>query len=768
MTPVELLIKSMLDSKGFQDAEKFLDKMGDSIKQGFGINVGEKILEWIEKVPELLKEGIAEGMHFNAVIEDSQQIFDTLLGNIGAAHARVQELVEFSEAHPIFSFSDVEAADRYLQVVTKGALATEHGLTLIGDAAAASHISMTQMAEVVGRLYGNLNEGMPVEHSTRQLYNMGLISAETARHLNEVAERGEGIGKAMELIDQTLGKTAGAMVRRTETLNGQMAELAKNSEDLWAAATAGATRHFEELLKQINHVMESPSVKLFFEIAPKILAATGRLSTPGGLLSGSHSPARPAISPADYGGAVGGAAADAGGPMPLTEKQIQFQKDLQKALTETMRDGMTEREKIVDEYFEALRDADDMFANNEKAHQEAIEAIDKEFNARFVADRAKRDDAAEKNTLDQRNRDAAALREEHQRELQAAEDQLQLSQQLYQLNVASLDLDFRRPDYEKREERIKLIREEIEATQKLIDKMKAAMDLESDPAAKQALKQQIIGKEGELNSQAIDLAKLQSADPQSLFDQWEKARTDLLEGWTTTAQQIGDAFKTNINSAIQSTSHELTNAIVLTGDFDTALKNIGATILEDIVSAVIQMGLRWIATQILTHSIGESLKGESAITTAAAGVAAMIAWAPAAMAASIATEGEADIEGEIAFDAAMAGALAGFRSGDYTGDGDPSEVAGFAHKGEFYFSAPATRAIGVPTLRAMHSAALSGNVVGAMGGGGAGGEQKAARPVNVHFAVLRDPNEIRSFLESTDGKKIIGDIATQTILKMQN
>lgn len=45
----------------------------------------------------------------------------------------------------------------------------------------------------------------------------------------------------------------------------------------------------------------------------------------------------------------------------------------------------------------------------------------------------------------------------------------------------------------------------------------------------------------------------------------------------------------------------------------------------------------------------------------------------------------------------------GYSRGEYTGYGNPSEVAGFVHKDEFVFSSPAVRRIGVERLRALHS-----------------------------------------------------------------
>lgn len=50
----------------------------------------------------------------------------------------------------------------------------------------------------------------------------------------------------------------------------------------------------------------------------------------------------------------------------------------------------------------------------------------------------------------------------------------------------------------------------------------------------------------------------------------------------------------------------------------------------------------------------------------------------------------------------------GFAEGGYTGNGGKYEPAGVAHKGEYYFSAAATKAIGVPQLEALHNSAKQG------------------------------------------------------------
>ena len=119
-------------------------------------------------------------------------------------------------------------------------------------------------------------------------------------------------------------------------------------------------------------------------------------------------------------------------------------------------------------------------------------------------------------------------------------------------------------------------------------------------------------------------------------------------------------------------------------------------------------------------------------TTAAAETAAMIPiamaqsaiWAGPATLATIASFGGAALAAPLEILAALgesqALALAGFASGGFTG-GTEGNVAGIVHGGEFVWSAPAVRNIGVGNLERAHQAAVTGGGGGASTGGGHGG-----------------------------------------------
>lgn len=134
--------------------------------------------------------------------------------------------------------------------------------------------------------------------------------------------------------------------------------------------------------------------------------------------------------------------------------------------------------------------------------------------------------------------------------------------------------------------------------------------------------------------------------------------------------EIGKALTDNISS-------NLTSVIMGAKTLKEAFADIASTILESVIQAIIQMGVRWAATTMMNSMLGKATAAESTATAAATGASITASMAPAAATTSLATMGSNTISasaGMLAFGALMAmmlgGLLAGaFDNGGYIPDG---------------------------------------------------------------------------------------------------
>lgn len=113
--------------------------------------------------------------------------------------------------------------------------------------------------------------------------------------------------------------------------------------------------------------------------------------------------------------------------------------------------------------------------------------------------------------------------------------------------------------------------------------------------------------------------------------------------------------------------------------------------------------------------------------------------------------------------AIVGGAIGLFDKGGHTGFGDPRDLAGFTHKDEFVFSAPAVKALGLARLDALHRAAKSGRgfaeggspmaiPAAAFGSSGRDGGGWGGRPNVIKFENRGTPQRLVEEREEDDGQ----------------
>lgn len=125
--------------------------------------------------------------------------------------------------------------------------------------------------------------------------------------------------------------------------------------------------------------------------------------------------------------------------------------------------------------------------------------------------------------------------------------------------------------------------------------------------------------------------------------------------------QANELLASSLEGLQSGASSALTGLINGTQSLQEAFANIGTTILNSVITSLVQMGIEWVKAQLM----GQAAAAASLASTMAQATAAASAWAPAAMSASIATYGSAAAVGQAAYAgsllAAKGMALAGAR-----------------------------------------------------------------------------------------------------------
>lgn len=630
---------------------------------------------------------ISAGLRYNTVLESQTVAFKTLLGSADAAARRMEDLADFAASTP-FELPEVVSASKLLQSLTQGALASGDALRLVGDSAAAAGRGFDETAMWIGRLYAGLKSGTPVGEATVRLLEMGLVSGDTAKALNRMAESGAASGRAMEVIRETFSKTSGAMADMSQTMAGMQSTLADTMKALAADSVAGI---WESIKDSMRAVLESLGAM------PSALNAIGIASTGSqmAILGLANAPteesraanlAKLAAMQAERRSSLAGHQARLGDLGPELERGYQLAR-----VAGSIGQGA------------ALAKLE-----AEKAELEArTTALQSEINATDVVIR-RLESASSKAKAAAGSAAAAAERGLTDIRPAEGEDAFWIEQE----------------------------KKRYEEQNRLLEAKERGLDIASEDAfwleqAKKEYEEQnrLIERANELKAQGVEADRKGSyvGGTQDRFDQWERSSAfdqdvgaGMIAGWQngimqlgTVAENAGRMIQNTIGGAISSVSQGISGLVLGTMTWAQVLRQIGTSIIQTVIDGVVRMFTAWIMKRIAASAVEKA----SATSEAAA-------KAPGALMDSISSWGIAAAVGAAAFIAAMA-LIGGFREGGYTGDGPIDEVAGVVHRGEWVVPASVVQGLGVDRL----SALTAMDVPATRSSGTAGGE----RPLNVHL-----------------------------------
>ena len=780
-----------------------------------------------------LGAAIQQSVKFNAELEQQAVAFKTLLGNAEAASRRMKELTKFAAETP-FELPEIVQASKVLQSLTDGALASGEGLRMVGDAAAATGRPLNDVTMGVGRLYAGLQTGTPVGEATLRLIEMGLISGTTARKLNDLAETGQGAGRAMEILRETFGKLGGAMADQSQTFNGllstlkdtvniNLADIGKPLFDSLKAALQAAIPAVEEFGKdasaalgvifeayengQITELI-GLTIEAGFEVgtnaAIKILegiftflgSAEMWAVVGNGLLTAINESMKLAgLAMVDFIlvplGAIASYISDAFSY--AFESVVDFfAADLEKVINASAQllnkvFGTNLPEVKLTGGGKAFGAPDFMrsFAENQAGGQVAKDSISGFFNESTAAGRSlmgigtglsvgtSAQDSLKTLVANRRAQAEAAKGGDFLGPFQPKEKEIALinvklelqklelsySHRLQQLNQdrGAVESSWLMTNNQKYEEKKRLMGSELDLIARQIKELEKLKATATETERVQ-IDQRMVGLQGAASGVENQMTGM-GPDPQSMGENFQATLINLQNQFGTVAQQMAATFADVFNAATASISTGIQGLIMGTMTWGQALQNIGLSIVNSIVKSFADMVAGWIMSHVIMKGVSTAwsgfqtmLRGKDVVEANATELAKTPALAANATLASIGSYGVAAVIGI----AAIAGILAmigGFKAGGYTGDGNPNDVAGLVHRGEFVVPADAVDRIGLSSLQSMTSGAASD--------AGAFTSSAAPGPITLNMGVFDNPGRLNDWAKSNEGRTVLVDLMRQ-------
>jgi len=258
---INSLAKSLKGSMG--EASQGVRRHMADIKAGFDLTVGAIKTAW---------KGLTASLKSAFKFETQTTHFKTLIGDIDAAKRHMADLKALGDMPP-FGLDEFAAASRSMLVMTDGVLGYKKSLELVGDAAAATGIPITQMGHAVGRLYAFIRDGQPLSRAVMELRNMGVITPEVAQKLQDLQAAGASNVEIWQEVEKQLSRYNGAMAETEKTGTGLIGAI----ETRWDNSVRAFGQAFQEsakggitqVLEKLKELEESGSIDVWADRAAR-------------------------------------------------------------------------------------------------------------------------------------------------------------------------------------------------------------------------------------------------------------------------------------------------------------------------------------------------------------------------------------------------------------------------------------------------------------------------------------------------------------------
>ena len=264
-----------------------------------------------------------------------------------------------------------------------------------------------------------------------------------------------------------------------------------------------------------------------------------------------------------------------------------------------------------------------------------------------------------------------------------------------------------------------------------------------------------------LQQQRVELGRQlqESGSRDSFVQQFAGVVVKLQNQLPSLAQVAASTFQNVFTAATNSISRGITGLIEGTMTWGQALRSIYNDIMNEIISAIVSMGVRWVMTQIMMAIAGKSIMAAAIAATAPLAAAQAAVWVAPATLSTIATLGASALAapGFIGAAEAMTLGLSAFAEG---GRPEPGKLALVGERGPELFIPDMAGTI-IPAHQT--AAMLQGGGSRAAGGAMAGGNKS-----NISVYGFTDPDQMAEHLQRNDDhEKWVVDVMRRNIHKFR-
>jgi tape measure domain-containing protein len=205
------------------------------------------------------------GISYNAMQEQSQIAWETILGSQEEAKKTLQELQVMGAKTP-FEFEGLDKAAKLLNMAGFEGDNLFKTLTSVGDAVSAVGGGQDELQGVSMAIFQMASKGKISAEEMNQLAERGIPAwqmmadsmGKTVPELMKMSEQGKLFAKDVlpELVDGMGKKFGGAMDKQSQTFNGMMSTLKDNLKMISAELTKGAFERLKVVLEGVMPVLD--------------------------------------------------------------------------------------------------------------------------------------------------------------------------------------------------------------------------------------------------------------------------------------------------------------------------------------------------------------------------------------------------------------------------------------------------------------------------------------------------------------------------------